>query len=272
MRPVLEILPENIDAGNCELICEVSNEGFSYLIKDLDANAFIAIAVYHFNTIIPVNHIPILQKIFEQQELLSGDYKDIYIIYSFPESVFVPFSLYDSNNNADVLNLIHGDFPQNEMILTDVLTHNKVYNCYRIPSEVILEINAMFPSGKAIHQYSVLMKNASADMNKLSVIFYPQKIVLTVGKEGKILLINSFYYKTAEDVSYTLLNVCRQFGIEKMHLEVSGLIEKDSNLYKEIYKYFDPVTFTGLPPGIHFSEEMNKYPAHFFGHFFAAGL
>lgn len=269
MKPVFEILPESINAGTCDLLCEVSNEGFSYLIKDCQENTFIALGVYHFNNIIPGNHISVLQKIFEDQELLSENFRKINVIYSFPESVLIPFSLYNSRNNANVLSMIHGDFSENDVILTDVLLDNKVYNCYRMPSEIILEVSNKFPSGKVLHQYSVLMKNLSGDSNKLSVIFYPQKIVLTVEKDGKLLLINSFHYKTAEDVSYTLLNACRQLEIENMPLEVSGLIEKDSAIYKEIYKYFGLVSFTRLPVGINFSEEMNRYPAHFFSHFFA---
>ncbi len=270
MKAVFEILPDKINAGNCGLVCEVSNEGFSYIIQDCDANTFIALAVYHFNSIIPGNHISLLQKIFDDQELLSENFKKVNVIYSFPESVLIPFSIYNSSNHAEVLSVVHGDFTENDLVLTDALLNNKVYNCYRMPSEIIREINNKFPTGTSLHQYSVLLKNLSPASNKLSVIFYPQKIVLTVEKDGKLLLINSFHYKTAEDVSYTLLNVCRQFEIENVPLEVSGLIEKDSALYKEIYKYFGPVSFTALPAGINFSEEMNQYPPHYFSHFFDA--
>lgn len=269
MKAVFEILPDNINAGKCDLVCEVSNEGFSYLIKDCEANTFIALAVYHFNTIIPGNHISLLQKIFDDQVLLSENFRKVNVIYSFPDSVLIPFSIYDSRSNAEVLSMVHGDFTDNDTVLTDMLLDNKVYNCYRMPSEIIREISNEFPSAKTVHQYSVLMKNLSGDNNKLSVIFYPQKIVLTAEKDGKLLLINSFHYKTAEDVSYVLLNACRQLEIENPLLEVSGLIEKDSTLFKEIYKYFDPVNFKGLPAGINFSEEMHQYPVHFFSHFLA---
>ncbi len=268
MKPVFEILPDNINAGNCDLVCEVSNEGFSYLVRDLETNTFIALAVYHFTNIIPGNHFPIFQKIFEDTSLLSENFMNVNIIYSFPESVLVPFSMYNSKNNAEVLNMIHGDFTENDVIVTDVLLDHKVYNCYRMPSEIIRETGNRFPRGKGLHQYSLLIKNISADGSKLSVIFYPHKIVVTLSKDGKVLLINSFSYKAAEDVSYILLNVCRQFEIESIPLEVSGLIEKDSSLFKEIYKYFDPVTFTPLPAEINFSEEINQYPPHYFSHFF----
>ena len=269
MKAVFEIIPDYIVADRCELVCEVSNEGFSYLIKDSGAKMFIGSGVYHFNNIIGGNYGLALSKIFQQTESLSENYKKVQVIYSFPESVLIPFSLYNSRNNAEVLNMVHGDFTENDAILTDVLLKSKVYNCYRIPSEISREIHNKFPSCEALHQYSFLMNSLLANSNRLSVIFYPQKIVLSVEKDGKILLINSFQYKTAEDVSYTLLNICRQFEIEKIPVEVSGLIEKDSALYKEIYKYFDQVSFPKLPKEINFSEEMNKYPVHFFSHFFA---
>ncbi|MEP6582995.1 MAG: DUF3822 family protein [Ginsengibacter sp.] len=269
MKSVFEILPNAIDAGKCSLVCEVSNEGFSYLIKDSQTDTFTGLGVYHYNTIVPGNHVTELQKILTKQELASENFLKVNVIYSFSESVLIPFSLYSSRNNAEALSMIHGDFTPGDVILTDVLLDKKVYNCYRMSPEITREIGNKFPSVEALHQYSFLIKNLSPKGNKLSVIFYPQKIVVTAEKEGELILINTFHYKTPEDVSYTLLNICRQLEIKNMPLQVSGLIEKDSALFKEIYKYFDPVSFTGLPEGTKFSEEMNEYPAHFFSHLFA---
>ncbi len=87
--------------------------------------------------------------------------------------------------------------------------------------------------------------------------------------DGKLLLINSFPYKTAEDVSYILLNTCRQLEIKNIPIEVSGLIEKDSSLYKELYKYFNMVSLASLPVEVHFPGKTDTHPPHFFSHFFA---
>ena len=52
-----------------------------------------------------------------------------------------------------------------------------------------------------------------------------------------------------------------QSGIE---LQVAGLIEEESTLYKELYQYFLRVTFRTAPDwGVIVSGE-NKYPAHYF--------
>ncbi|MDQ6842902.1 MAG: DUF3822 family protein [Bacteroidota bacterium] len=270
MKAVIEIVPEEIETRKCILICEVSTDGFSYVVKDDESNAFVALAVYHFsNTSVPVNHFPVFKKVFEDQALLSENYKKIYISYSFPESVLVPFPVYNSQHNVDVLNLVHGDLTKNNAVLSDVVTEINACNIYRLPAEVTGEMNDKFPSAETCHQYSALVKNLAKSGEKVSVIFYPQKIVLMIGKEGRLLLINSFFYKTAEDVSYILLNACRQLGIEHSPLEVGGLIEKDSALFKEIYKYFCEISFANLPVKITSAENIAKYPIHFFSHLFA---
>ena len=48
MKALFEILPEGIDAANCVLVCEISNEGFSYAIKNEEQNKYVAVAVFHF--------------------------------------------------------------------------------------------------------------------------------------------------------------------------------------------------------------------------------
>ncbi len=271
MKAVLEILSDNIDAGKCVLICEASNDGFSYLVKNDETNDFVALAVYHFNNvIISEGNSSILKGIFKDQILLSENFKKIYIIYSFPESVLVPYEMYNSQKTANILDMIHGDLTENNAVLSDVIIDIKAYNIYRVPSKLIDEISTQFPAANSIHQFSALAKKVSTTGNKLSVIFYPHKIVLMVQKEDMLLLINSFLYKTAEDVSYILLNTCQQFEMENVHVEVGGLIEKDSALYKEVYKYFERVSFAGLPEGINITEDVAAYPSHFFSHFFAA--
>ena len=268
LKPVFEI-KDDINPASCELLCEISDEGFTYLVKDEEKNMVVAFAVYHFNTHMHGSFSSIFQKIFEEQEVLNENFKKIFLIYSLPESVLIPFSLYNSKKNGEIMNLIHGDLSANRVILTDMLMEQKVYNSYRVPIELITEIRNKFPVAEAFHQYSVLMKNSSPGRNKLSVIFYPKKIVVVLEHGGKLQLMNSYSYNTPEDVSYHLLNACRQFEIDNIPVEVAGLIERDSELYKEIYKYFESVSFHKSPKGISLSEKIDTYPPHYFSHFFA---
>lgn len=270
MTTLFEISPSSIDAESCSLICELSTEGFSYAIKNDEENSFLGVAVSQFDKSKPQAGFPIaLQILFHQHKLLSKNFKKRFIFYSLPESVLIPFSLYDSTQNSNVLNLIHGDLPNQSTILADVITGHNLYNNYRVPTPVYNAIQNQFGNIISAHQYSALLKQEAPEKNKLFVIFYTQKIVVSLFKDGKFQLINSFNYRIAEDVSYTLLNICQQFEMDNIDLEISGLIEENSALHKEIYKYFANIIFAGYGKDCNFPKEISNYPSHYFSHIFA---
>jgi len=269
MRSVFEILPRDFEPGNCALICEVSNEGFSYCIKDEEANSFLGLAVYHFDQKKPAVGFPIaLQVLFHQQEVFSKKFKKVCVSYSFPQSVLIPFPMYNRGKNKTVMNMMFGDVQDNDMILTDVIADHSMYNCYRLPAATLDIIRTRFPTALIAHQYSHILKTAVDAGDRMQVIFYTQKIVVDLVKEGKHFLVNTFTYTSAQDVSYILLNICQQFGINDIPLLISGLIEENSALYKEIYKYFNDIELANFREGYQYAEGITAFPSHYFSYIF----
>jgi len=271
MRTVFEILPASFDAKSCTLICEVSNEGFAFCIKDDINNSFLGLAIYNYDKTKPLVGLPIdLQIVFhEKKEILSQNFNKVFVVYSLPQSVLIPFSIYNSDRNTTIMNLMHGDLHLNEIVLTDLITEQSIYNCYRIPVALYEVLQEHYPNADSSHQYSLLLKKPVEETDKLSVIFYGQKLIVSLKKNGKLQLINSYKYNTPEDASYVLLNICHQTGNENIGLEISGLIEEDSSLYKELYKFFTDIEFAKLPDGFSYSEEIKNYPSHYFSYIFA---
>ncbi|MEO8721316.1 MAG: DUF3822 family protein [Ginsengibacter sp.] len=270
MNTVFEISPISFDSEDCKLLCEVSNEGFSYCIKDEKKNAFIGLGIYHYDKSKPAIGFPIaLQIVFHQKQILSKKFKKVCIVYSLKESVFVPFSLYDQNKNDSLLSLMFGDLDSNKTVLTDVISDTSLYNIYRVSKPILEVISEQFYNASSLHLYTLLIKNKPPERDQLSVIFYTRKIIVSVIKEGKHQLINTFPYQTPEDVSYNLLNICEQFKIKNPHLVISGLLEENSPLYKEIYKYFNEVELKALPEENFYSDEITKFPSHYFSYIFA---
>ena len=270
MRPVFEILPASFDEENCTLLCELNNEGFSCCIKDEVKNTFLGLAIYHYDKNKPPVGFPIaLQIIFHQKKILSRNFKKIKIVYSLPQSVLVPFHLYNRENNSNLMNLMQGDLRQNETVLSDVITTQSMYNCYRISTAICEALQNQFPQAESMHQYSLLLKEPVALENKLSIIFYTRKIIVSLIKDEKYQLVNSYNYCSPEDVGYILLNLCQQFNIPNIRLEVSGLFEENSPLYKELYKFFTDINFKVFSGATSVSEEIAKYPSHYFSYLFA---
>ena len=270
MRPVFEILPASFDEENCTLLCELNNEGFSCCIKDEVKNTFLGLAIYHYDKNKPPVGFPIaLQIIFHQKKILSQNFKKIKIVYSLPQSVLVPFHLYNRENNSNLMNLMQGDLRQNETVLSDVITTQSMYNCYRISTAIYEALQNQFPQAESMHQYSLLLKEPVVLENKLSIIFYTRKIIVSLIEDQKYQLVNSYSYCSPEDVGYILLNLCRQFNIQNIRLEVSGLFEENSPLYKELYKFFTDINFKVFSGATSVSEEIAKYPSHYFSYLFA---
>ena len=269
MNTVFEILPSSYESEKCSLLCEVSNEGFSCCIKDEEAKSFLGLAIYHFDSTKPAVGFPIsLQVLFHQHEFFSKKFKKICIVYSFPQSVLIPFSLYDREKNQTLMNLMFGDVDGNDVILSDLISDQSLYNTYRLSVATVEMVKNQFPNSSITHQYSLILKNHVNENDRLSVIFYTQKIVVHLFKEGKHQLLNSYSFITEKDISYILLNICKQLEIQKVHLVLSGLIEENSGLYKEIYKYFDNIEFSAFREGYSYSEGISKFPSHYFSHIF----
>jgi hypothetical protein len=270
MKALFEILPEIDDTDKCVLVCEISYESFSFAIKNEDSNRYVAAAIFQFENETNSNDYPKkLEELIDAKPLLSSAFKRVCIIYSFKESVLIPFNLYSSLENENVINLIHGDVAPATSIHTDLVAAKGVYNAYRVPASFYQLLQSKFPGAESKHQYSALLNSPKTEGDMLFVIFYPNRILVRLVKDGRTELINSFNYVSAEDVSYILLNTCKQFDVSNIPLEIAGLIEKESNLFKEIYKYFEVINFTPLPRESNYSEEILQQPSHYFSHIFA---
>lgn len=268
MKALFEILPENVDANNCKLLCEINNDFFSFTIKNEENNLFEALGVFEFEKG-SENKAHDLQELIQSKHLLQGKFARVIIMHSFPESVLIPFTLYSSLENENVLNLVHGDLHGYSTIYTDLITESGFYNAYRVPDKISKVIEEKFENAENNHQYSVLLKQTISVKDTLQIIFYPGRMLVRVFNNGQNKLLNSFCFHTPEDVSYTLLNICKQYDLKNIPLEIGGMIEKDSSLFIEMYKYFDTIHFSLLPGNRNFSEEILKLPAHYFSHIFA---
>ena len=271
MKAILDILPGSVDEENSTLICHVGEEGFPYAIKHDLQNIYLAVAVFHFeHGIHKSEQEKLLANTLLKQLLLQSNFKKVYIVYSFQESILMPFELYQSQENNNILKLVHGDRDMNTTLYTDIITEYGICNIYRVPDNIVNLLKSKFPEAVNRHLYSVLIKQFPPGDDKLFVIFYPERIVVKLNKDGKTQILNNYKYHTVVDVSYILLNICKQFDVYNIPVELSGMIEQESALYVEIHKYFETINFAQLPSSCKYSDEINRKPPHYFSPIFVA--
>lgn len=272
MNPVFDISPVNFIAEQTNLFVEVSDESFTYFLQD-DTNKMITgLTLFHFdkkNT--EADTSGILKNIFQQQTILNNNYKKIFVSYAFNESLLIPGVYYNENENRDNLNLIYGDLHEG-VILTDHVLQKNIYNTFRISQAIHDTMTEKFRGATFTHQYSTLLKQLPSDGEILKVIFYQNKIVIALLKEGMLQMMQTFKYTAATDVVFHMLNICEQFKTKEISVKISGMIEKDSALFKEIYKYFLHIDFDNLPGDLSYDERIKELPNHFFSHLFSIAL
>lgn len=270
MKALFEILPGDFDSKSCTLSAEVSGRSFSYAVKNQE-NVIISAGVYHFDKNHPDPGNPIaLQILFHHHPVLSQQFGGVCVVYSLSESVLIPAVLYNSRKNAEVLKLVHGDVKSGLSIFTEKIHGLDLYNIYRVNSSIYDTLNEKFKPALHIHQYSLFLKRLNGTAtNCLKVIFYSYKMVVYLYQDGVCRLMNAFTYKAPEDVSYVLLNIRSQFEAFDVPVEISGMIEENSALFKEIYRYFETVKLTDSYEAFELADEFSKYPTHFFTHIFA---
>lgn len=269
MSPVFEIIPEAIFFQETNLICEISPDGFSYIFQNDIEKKFNGLSVFHFTK--DVDNSLQLKEIFNEQPLLGKTYKKIFVSCSYSESALIPHELYKPKENALLMNTLYGD-QHEETFATDIVANEKIYNVYKIPVAIHQTIIDQFPLTAFGHHYSLLIKHGVSSGDVLKIIFYGNTFLVQVVKAGELHLINSYNYQSGTDVIYHLLNICDQFKLINVPLQIGGMIEINSDLHKEISYYFVNIFFEELPAGCEFAKGLKELPPHYFSHLYALAL
>jgi hypothetical protein len=156
--------------------------------------------------------------------------------------------------------------------MQDDENRNDFITVYRIDESLYNLIPGLFPEATLVHLYSrlplIFKENEGAHIH---TIFSPNSFIALVSVNGKMSVIQQFEYKTPEDVVYYLLSLCKNFGatISDATIHINGLLNTDSALYKEIYKYIRNIVFDTLPASIQYSDEIKEHPLQYFSHLYS---
>ncbi|HEV7783283.1 MAG TPA: DUF3822 family protein [Chitinophagaceae bacterium] len=191
---------------------------------------------------------------------LTNSFYECQVAYDFPDGLFVPAAVYKQEEATLLLN---GDNNSGENIITEQVSGWQFNTIYAVPKEIQQWLSQKFPAAKYRHQYSLEIRTIHTirEGGMLLVDFRKDDLTVMVAGGGKFLLAQCFPYSTPDDVLYYLLKICRQFSLSQQEVvvELSGLVDKQSSLYRELYQYFIHIAFRDAD-----WEAGSEYPAHFF--------
>ena len=194
----------------------------------------------------------------------SGTYQQVTVCYDHPQSLLVPFSLYDEPSGRGMLEAGYG-IMETDVVLSDRIPAWQVVNTYAVPAAIHQWVKQNFPAADEIHQYTVSVKNIAAieDQGHLLVDFRSDQFTVLVIRKNDLMLAQTFPYTSPPDVIYYLLKCTSQFELpaDNTKLVISGLVDQQSILCHDLQQYFLGIEFRSADWS---DAEVQTYPSHFF--------
>ncbi len=258
IKQLFHIEFETADDPQKVLVLQIGKAYLSFAITNKGGSELSQLRYYSFNEW----NETVWQEIIDTNPALLNSFYEVLVSYDFPESMVVPFKEFKHENPSILLNIAYGINDQS-VVISEVITGWQLYNIYAVPVIILDSITAKFPSVRSWHQYSLGVRNAivTSEEGCLLVDFKKDEFIVLVAGSKNILLSQTFEYTNPEDVLFYLIRICNQFSLSRdtVQLLLSGLIDKQSSLYKELYQYFVDIKFRDAQ-----WDTGSEYPAHYF--------
>lgn len=260
LKKIFHIDPaEGSDPAQAVLSIRIGERHCGVAITDKSGNELHSLAYY---TIDETEPNP-LSAIFSERPELDRSFYKVMVSYDHPQSTLVPLQQYQYENNTSLMKSLYG-VNGLSAVVSESIPEWQLYNVYAVPKDLQEWVSRKFASGDYWHQYTIAIRNLGATdaQGRFLVDFRTDDFTVIATSGNKLLLAQNFTYSTPEDVLYYLLKICQEFNLSQtqVQLAISGLIDRQSVLYKELYQYFIHVEFREaawtIPSG--------EYPAHFF--------
>jgi hypothetical protein len=207
-----------------------------------------------------------LDEVYSRHPELKNEFKNTAIGFDHPYSLLVPLINFEDRDPEIFLRTMYGSNGEFVVNREDVPGW-QLQNVYAIPADINEWTRRHFPAGLFLHNYSVGIRQIGKTGGEESLLidFRSSDFSLVASKGGRLLLAQTVAYSNPADVIYYLVKVCKEFGFsrETANLIISGLVEKNSNLYRELEHYFLSIRFRQPSWQVEADTEQT-YPAHFF--------
>lgn len=202
-----------------------------------------------------------------QDDLVKGistlrekNFEGVTIGVFFPTALLLP-QVYASKGE-ELVRTVYAE--PSEAYLAESVLNWQVHTSYCLPDGLYTTLINEFPSAKFRHSYTcTLMHSAdSAEEGSIRLHFTSTQFQVIVKKGALLQLAQIYNYKTPLDVVYYLLKITSELEMraDGVELFLSGLIDADSPMYKELFQYFRNPRFSGTAIDL----PQSDYPEHYF--------
>jgi len=264
MKAVFKIgSSEELNSSQAVLLMEVGEMHCCFAILDYANQMMVQLGYYIADK---KDNGEMLEKILEIHPELKQSFRQTIIGYYLPENVLIPAKFYRFEETQAMLESMYEK--DRHIVVSESIAEWQMYNAYQVPATIHQFLSRWYSTGHFWHVYSTILKYGieQQDGGNLLVDFKTDSFSVVAIKDNSLLLAQIFSYTTSGDVLYWLLKICKQFLLSRddVKLMMSGLIDKQSAVFKELYQYFRQIEFATIDNDIQASGDFDEYPGHFF--------
>lgn len=260
------------------LLLEVGKNHIACIDTNEHKKTISAFELFNFTENEAADFSKLFEVVFSDSKILTKSYPATVVFINNELSLLIPIFKFNTDIAADYLNVIFGEDFFSAIHFEHLPIEPGMMNAYRVSDTLSDILNNKFTKVSFRHTYSNIVKTIVSDILSypsecIYIQFYNTFLIVTVAKDEKLQLIQSFIYEAPEDVLYHLLNITERFALnrERLILEISGMIDLHYTLYRDLIAYFRHVEVqnvhtTKLLPDI------KEYPLHYFTPFFNLAL
>lgn len=266
MKTAFKILPASAAENPLHLLIEIGWEGISFLYYAADSLKIEAVVIMQAEkNIIAAELAKEIELVLQAES--PAEFASCHICYNFKETILVPASYFNESEVAAMMDCVTG-IQADSITFTAPVNELNATNIFRVNAAINNILHDKFSAAHFHHTHNLLLPLLQQQQQQFFCIIYHNSIKVILFKENMLQLVQQFEYSTPTDVAYHLLNTCslHQVSPSEIVLTLSGFIDKDSNLYDELYRYFLNIQFCQLPATVQVTDEMGEMPAHLFSH------
>lgn len=271
---------ETQTAGRCDLLVSIEPGGVQVALKERKENCFLALECFPSD---PKQNdtqwTELLEKVSSKSKLLRQyEFAKVIVNVHSPVYTFVPDGLFRKGDEQGYLQFnytLHRDVT----VYALPVQFFQLYSICAIPTPLITELNHLFEDPEIVHHSKSLLESLSMfsrnhGERQMFLNFYGNSMDAIVTEGKKLILLNSFSCAGIEDSLYYVLFLCEQLDMNPEILEVrlAGDIEKESALYKLLFRYVRNLSFSDRPGPAEYSYAFREVPSQFFHPLFSLSL
>lgn len=250
-------------AENCELLIRISTGRLSFAVINTEQNLLKAL----FDSVLFSSVAETFNGLWNQNDYLSYTFRKVKIATETFNFTFIPSDLYSDDSLPVYQNFINSTGQVKHIVKN--MKEAKIKTVASIDEQLIVPLLAKFPQASLYTQSESILEGSLKYLseNKTLVLqFNSGTFEALVVSSHEIIFYNIFSSPTTDDFNYYLLLIMQQLELNPSDVTVTlmGEIEKYSENYRRVSKYFNNITFAESAKFFNYPEAFKLVPSHQF--------